>query len=152
MYRISDQYLGGPVSNEGFNYGSDENCLLWQQQTSPDIPISDIYALVYKADISWIESLRYHQSTSRWSCSEERNQFAEWLWEDTEAADFLLLAKQCEETRDRMNDPWYYPSRKDPEKMTLDGIIKTAQKYDGKRFADRYVLQALRAKLPEKVK
>lgn len=145
MYRISDKYPAGSGFNSTFNYGSDENCILWQNQTSRNIPLNDIYKIVYKADIKWIECLRYHLGNSYRSFSDDANKFAEWLWHDEEAADFLLLAKQCEAVREKMNDPWYYPTKKQPEKQSLSGIIDKAIKHPEGRFADRYVLQALRA-------
>ncbi len=144
MYRVSDKYLDGSGFNSTFNYGSDENCILWQNQTSRAIPLSDIYKIVYKADVRWIECLRHHLGDS-WSFSDGPNQFAEWLWHDEEAADFLLLAKQCEAVREKMNDPWYYPTKKQPEKQSLSGIIEEAKRHSTGRFADRYVLQALRS-------
>lgn len=145
MYRISDHYLTGQPYRLSFNYGSEENCRLWQQQTSKEIPLDDIYQLVYKGDIRWLERLAYHKGTKYVPVSNKSNAFAEWLWKDGEAAEFLLLAKKCEETRAKMCDPWYYPAKKDPEKLSLDDIIKEAKAYKGKRFADRYVLQILRA-------
>ena len=148
MFRISDNYLTGPSYRHEYNYGAEENCLLWQQQTSKDIPLSHIYSVVYgkNATSEWIENLLYHKR-SRWilSVDEEENRFCKWLWKDEEATEFLLLAKQCEETRDRMASPWYYPSKKDPDKMSLVQIVERADEYDGKRFVDRYMLQIERA-------
>lgn len=145
MYRISDHYLTGQPYSLSINYGSGENCRLWQQQTSKEIPLDDIYQLVYKGDLRWLESIAYHKGTKYVPFSDKSNEFAEWLWKDGEAAEFLLLAKKCEETRAKMCDPWYYPAKKDPEKLSLDDIIKEANAYKGKRFTDRYVLQILRA-------
>ena len=148
MFRISDNYLTGPSYRHEYNYGAEENCLLWQQQTSKDIPLSHIYTVVYgkNATSEWIENLLYHKR-SRWilNVNEEENRFCKWLWKDEEATEFLLLAKQCEETRDRMASPWYYPSKKDPDKMFLSQIVERADEYDGKRFTDRYLLQIERA-------
>ena len=148
MFRISDNYLSGPTPRHEFNYGAEENCLLWQQQTSKDIPLSHIYTVVYgkNATSDWIEDLLYHKR-SRWilSIDEEENRFCKWLWKDEEATEFLLLAKQCEETRERMTSPWYYPSKKDPDKLSLTQIVERADEYDGKRFTDRYLLQIERA-------
>lgn len=148
MFRISDNYLTGPTEKKEFNYGADENCRLWQQQTSKDIPLSHIYNVVYcnNATSDWIEDLLYHKR-SRWmlSANDEDNRFCKWLWNDEEATEFLLLAKQCEETRKRMTSPWYYPSKKDPDKLSLEQIVERADEYDGKRFIDRYLLQTERA-------
>lgn len=148
MFRISENYLSGASYKHEFNYGATENCQLWQQQTSKDIPLSHIYTVVYgkNATSEWIEDLLYHKR-SRWilSVDEEENRFCKWLWKDEEATEFLLLAKQCEETRDRMASPWYYPSKKDPDKMSLEQIVERADEYEGKRFIDRYLLQTERA-------
>ena len=148
MFRISDNYLTGSSYRHEYNYGAEENCLLWQQQTSKDIPLSHIHTVVYgkNATSEWIENLLYHKR-SRWilNVNEEENRFCKWLWKDEEATEFLLLAKQCEETRDRMASPWYYPSKKDPDKMSLTQIVERADEYDGKRFTDRYLLQIERA-------
>lgn len=148
MFRISENYLSGPSYKHEFNYGAEENCQLWQQQTSKDIPLSHIYTVVYgkNATSVWIEDLLYHKR-SKWilSVDEEENRFCKWLWKDEEATEFLLLAKQCEETRDRMASPWYYPSKKDPEKLSLEQIVERADEYEGKRFIDRYLLQTERA-------
>lgn len=145
MYRISDHYITGQPYSTSFNYGSGENCLLWQQQTSEDIPLDDIYQLVYKAHIDLIEGIAFHTDTGHKYSGDGHNQFAKWLWKDKEAAEFLLLAKKCEDTRAKMCDPWYYPAKKDPEVLSLDGIIQEAKAYKGRRFTDRYVLQVLRA-------
>lgn len=146
MYRISNHYLTGRPDSLSFNYGADENCLLWQRQTAKDIPLDDIYQLTYKGSLEWIEGIVYHTGTKYIYFGDTGpNQFAAWLWKDGEAAEFLLLAKKCEETRARMCDPWYYPAKKDPERLSLDDIIKEAKAYKGKRFADRYALQVMRA-------
>ncbi len=145
MFRISDNYLKGQSGNVTFNYGEEENCRQWQSQTSKKIPLEDIRQLVYKSDVRMLESIVHHKVAKSAPISGKRNQFAAWLLRDGEAAEFLLLAKKCEEARSRMCDPWYYPAKKDTEKITLDKLISEATAYRGKRFADRYVLQALRA-------
>ncbi len=145
MYRISERYMTGQTYNTAFNYGSEENCLLWQEQTSKDIPVEDIYKVVYKANDQWIANLLNHQGADGPTYSFGRNLFADWLWDDSEAAAFLLLAKECEDIRRQMTDPWYYPSKRDPQKKGLEEIVLKAEAYDGKRFSARYVLQAERA-------
>lgn len=145
MYRVSDRYMTGQWYGASFNYCSEENCLLWQQQTSRKIPVDDIYQLVYKGTLERIEGIAHHTKASSAGPGEGNNAFVKWLWKDSEAAGFLLLAKKCEDTREKMNDPWYYPAKKDPQRLTLDDIIEEAKAYQGKRFADRYALQILRA-------
>ena len=147
MYRVSDKYLSRYYgSSMEYNFGANENCKLWQSQTSKNIPLSDIYDVVYKADAAWTYNLLHHNTQRRiLNINKDYNRFTEWLWDDSEATEFLLLAKRCEETRDQMKSPWYYPLKKDPQKMTLEDIIDQASAYKGKRFADRYLLQIERA-------
>ncbi len=145
MYRVSDLYKTGRYETIHYNYGDSDNCLLWQEQTSSLIPVEDIYEMVYKADIHLIEAICLHRVASDVTPGFEDNKFAAWLREDHEAAEFLLLAKQCEAVRSEMVSPWYYPSRKDPSKMTLETIAANAREYSGRRFAGRYFLQAERA-------
>ena len=115
-----------------------ENCRLWQQLTSSEIPLSDIRQVVYKYTLDQMNYLR---------SADSNNAFASWIMEhnDQEIFDFLVLAKKCERTRSEMNDPWYYPSKKDANYLSLGEIEQKAKAYNGKRLKDRYVLQAIRA-------
>ena len=47
-------------ASRGFNLNGEENCRLWQQQTSSEIPLDDIYQLVYKYDIETLAALKVH--------------------------------------------------------------------------------------------
>ena len=128
---------------ENFNLNSNKNCQLWQQQTSVNIPLDDIYQLVYKFDIETLVGLKSHIIPE----DVRGNQMARWLVEhdDQEALDFLVLAKNCEWWRRESLSPWYYPSKEDPVRYSLNDVVEMArQKMDG-RFADRYALQAVRA-------
>lgn len=128
---------------ENFNLNSNRNCQLWQQQTSASIPLDDIYQLVYKFDMETLNGLKSHIIPEE----VKGNKMAQWLVEhdDQEALDFLILAKNCEWLRRESLSPWYYPSKEDPVRYSLNDITEVArQKMDG-RFADRYALQAVRA-------
>ena len=115
-----------------------ENCRLWQELTSSEIPLSDIRQVVYKYTLDQMNSLMSVNSS---------NAFASWIKnnKDTEVYDFLVLAKKCEKTRGEMLDPWYFPSKNDGSHLSLSEIELAARGYDGKRLKDRYVLQAIRA-------
>ena len=128
---------------ENFNLNSNRNCQLWQQQTSASIPLDDIYQLVYKFDIETLNGLKSHIIPEE----VKGNKMAQWLVEhkDQEALDFLILAKNCEWLRRESLSPWYYPSKEDPVRYSLNDVAEVArQKMEG-RFADRYALQAVRA-------
>ena len=140
MYRINDNYLHKKDISSKFNLSSDENCLLWQSQTSRSIPVEDIYSIVYKAPVGVILDALELGNALR-----DENEFKKWLRHDREAAEFLLLAKRCEAAREEMNSPWYYPSKDCPVIRQLEEIVKAYEDYRGNRFKVRYLLQAERA-------
>ena len=148
VYAPSEYYffhLVGLPDNpyENFNLNSTKNCQLWQQQTSTAIPLSDIYKLVYKSDIETLTELK----SKRIPQDMKDNKMAYWLIEndDQNAIDFLLLAKNCEWLRRESLSPWYYPSKNDPVKYSLNDIAEIARQRAEGLFADRYALQAVRA-------
>lgn len=128
---------------ENFNLYGDENCLLWQQQTSTFIPLDDINKLVYKSDLEMLTVLK----SGRLPKELRKNQLAQWLVDhnDQEAIDFLILAKNCEWLRRESLSPWYYPSKEDPVRYSLNDIAEVAKQKSAGRFVDRYALQAVRA-------
>lgn len=117
----------------------EENCRAWQMLTSPDIPLSEIEGVVYGYTLEQMMGLSGAKDSS--------NAFAKYIATagDSEIADFLVLAKTCENARARMNDPWYYPAKNDPTVAVLEDVIGKSLAYSGSRLADRYVLQAVRA-------
>lgn len=127
----------------GFNLNSEENCRLWQQQTSMEIPLDDIYQLVYKYDIETLAALKAHDIP----LPARENKMAQWLvsHDDLEAIDFLILAKNCEWLRRESLSPWYYPSKNDPVRFSLNDVADVAMQKTHGRFAERYALQAVRA-------
>lgn len=126
-----------------FTVNADENCLLWQRQTSANIPVGDIHQLVYKYDIETLSQFKAHQIPEE----AKDNLMAKWLvaTNDQEAIDFLILAKTCEWLRSQSLSPWYYPSKNDPVKFSLNEVADIAKSHTQGRFADRYALQAVRA-------
>ncbi len=140
MYRISDSYLNTKYPTPQFNLGSEENCFLWQSQTSKSIPLNDIYTVVYTSPVGEILDVLTHGRKAG-----DENKFKRWLRHDKEAAEFLLLAKRCEAAREEFNSPWYYPSKNCPVKKRLEEIVKAFEDYRGSRFKGRYLLQAERA-------
>lgn len=142
--------------NTAVDYHADEttaNCQLWQQQTSSDIPLEHVKSAVYQYSYQqwkWVEhyisgkSDIYTTDTVRKLM--DNNAFVKYivLKNDTEALDFLLLAKRVEETRAAMRDPWYYSADFDEEHATLREIVVQCQRYSSSRFATRYALQAMR--------
>ena len=148
MFRISDNYLAKASYSTPFNYGANENCMLWQSETSGSIPLSDIYEVVYKADEELLESIVVHGiPLSRLPSQFRGNSFCKWLYSDKEAGEFLLLAKKCENARANVASPWYYPSKNDPDVATLEKIVSKADQHRSGRFSGRYLLQAERALL-----
>ncbi|MDE5935416.1 MAG: hypothetical protein K2G95_06555, partial [Muribaculaceae bacterium] len=117
-----------------------QNIYLWQQQTSPRIPVADIRQAVY------VDS--YDTFNARCNDRAEDNAFYTFIRNagDREAVDFLLTAKKLEETRREINSPWYYPAdRSSGNADVFQEIIDRCKAYKGRRFADRYALQLIRA-------
>ncbi len=149
VYTPSEYYLFHlvdlPEGPDGsFNLNSHENCLLWQQQSSSRIPLDDIYQVVYKYKLETLMAL----GSPRYPSEAKGNRMAQWLASEKgrEALCFLVLAKHCEWLRSEILSPWYYPSKKDPVKSSLNEVARLARnKSVTSRFGDRYALQAVRA-------
>ena len=132
MYRVYDEK--SVVKRDDVK----DNCVLWQNLTSKDIPLKDIEEVVYKYSIAQMKTIMSVVSN---------NAFASWIKDknDKEIYDFLLLAKSCEAARDMVYDPWYYPRKNDGTYTSLLDIEELAKEYKGSRLKDRYALQAVRA-------
>lgn len=74
-----------------------------------------------------------------------QNAFERWLCGNPAAQAYVLLAKQCEETRNMMKDPWWYPETEDDEYLFIEDIEERAMRHSGKEMQGRYVLLAVRA-------
>ena len=122
-----------------------ENLRLWQQLTSPDIPLSDIEQFVYRS-----KSLPGYFYTGLTGAFAENKMW--WYLvntDDSETLAFLATAKAVENVIAEHSSPWYYPSdRFDTDRISVSvipSIIESCRNYSGTRLKDRYSLQAVRA-------
>ena len=146
LYRASSNYLSSDYTNPSFSIDPMENCRLWISDTKPGASIQEVYDVVYKASLADIEELSSKKGKK--SRLYKENTFARTLYDDPEALQVLLLAKQCETIRTEMADPWYYPAKVDPHRTALAGVAtRSREQLNSKRFWKRYALQATRALL-----
>ena len=127
-----------------FNINSHENCLLWRQEIQRNISLEDIYQVVYKYDLEVMTALKSGTVPEE----VKGNKMVRWLMSGSgqDALDFLILAKNCEWLRRESLSPWYYPSKNDPVKYSLNDVAEVArERAEGNCYADRYALQAVRA-------
>lgn len=126
------------------DYDREENIRLWQQLTSPDIPLSDIEQAVYSD--SKKDFLARCDSATNNKCS---NLFYRFISSKGKAdiKNFLSTAKDLEERWNELRSPWYYPSDRENKNgvRDLEDIIERCRTYKGGRLHDRYALQAVRA-------
>lgn len=120
-----------------------ENLEQWRQLTSADIPLADIDSVVYKAPLkAFLDSVKAPDTPAS-------NRFYSYLrnTHDSEAVEFLTLAKELETYRAELSSPWYYPSSRQfkTEADALGGFADRCVAYSGTRLRDRYGLQAVRA-------
>ena len=120
------------------DYEKEQNCILWQNMTSPSIPLNDIEKVIYDARLSDINDLS--------SGSLSNNKFAKWLSDPHHREDlgYIRIAKEIEEIREYMNNPWYYAYDGDDEHSRLAELKEICQDYKGSRHASRYSLQLIR--------
>lgn len=140
MYRVVDNTENESAVFSQFNLNAVSNCREWQRYSSSDIPLTDIYQVVYKMSLEEFEA--FHNES--WGYG-GNNAFLKWLshgrWDEM---NFLLFAKITEDVRGRQNSRWYYPSMRTGAKMSLEEIVDQALNYRGP-LRDRYLLQAVRA-------
>lgn len=120
------------------DYEKYENCVLWQNLALKTIPLKDIEKVIYDSTSSDLQKLTGSVNPD--------NKFAVWLSSPKHKDDleYVLVAKEIEEIRSYMNDPWYYGYDGDEEHQRLDALLKRCEKYNGERHADRYALQLMR--------
>jgi hypothetical protein len=122
-----------------------ENIKLWQQLTSSTIPCANIEQAVYRDNIRIFTTNADRRYTDGQPC----NEFYRYLstTQDKEIQEFLLLAKQIEVAREEIDSPWYYPATPDAkvEVEVFATYVDACKAYTGKRLADRYALQCIRA-------
>ena len=140
MYRVYDADPTPELAVKGAAPTAAQNCQEWQKLTSSEIPLEDIYAVVYTMSLEEFEDIYDHRRRTY------ENSFTEWITKkDTAILDFLLLAKTNEYIRLKRNSRWYYPSMKIGARMTLEEVAEKALAAKDNRLRDRYLLQAVRA-------
>lgn len=140
MYRVYNDIPKSGLNIEDCNSDVGKNCKEWQKLTSKEIPLWDIYDVVYNMSLEKFEAIYDNKSVK------SNNEFAKWIIQrDTEILDFLLLAKTNEYIRQKRNSRWYYPSMKIEARMTIEEVAQKALSVDDGRLKERYLLQAVRA-------
>ena len=140
MFRAYDPNPTMIFGQEEVYDASRSNCESWQQLTSTQIPIEDIYEVVYKMTLEEFEQVYDIPKYTG------KNDFVRWLKEkDRESLEFMLLAKTNEYIRLKRNSRWYYPSMRIGARMTIEEVAETALSHTSKRLRDRYLLQGIRA-------
>ena len=120
------------------DYEKEQNCILWQSITSSALPLDDIEKVVYDARLSDLDDLS--------AGNLQDNEFAKWLSvpEHREDLEYVRIAKEIEEIREYMNNPWYYAYDGDDEHRRLTELKAICGNYNGIRHASRYALQLIR--------
>ncbi len=127
-----------------------ENLLLWRSQTSEKVKLADIDAVIY-GDVSPASLCSYVQADGiiEWYMDTEmsNNSFLNYICNtsDTEAFNFVMLARHLARLRADRISPWYYPASKWDEDYGYEPVINTILAYRGERFYNRYSLQLIRA-------
>lgn len=128
-----------------YPYYEPQNVAAWRTLVGGNPSYSDIYNVVYRSPSSDIQQILTEHATPE---SLSKNQFAQLLCQREELAEVLLTAKKCEEARDNMLDPWYYPSHHDENVTQLEQVIETAKEHMADSLVrDRYALQMVRAQV-----
>lgn len=73
------------------------------------------------------------------------NAFAQWLATNSEAREYMALARQCQMTREFMQDAWYYPDTESDSLLSIEEIEQRALAHNASEMQGRYVLLAVRA-------
>ena len=146
-FRICGENMSGDRIRYSRSWREDsqmDNCRSWAKITSTAIPLEDIQKVVYHWECDQLEKLHADAMAGK---KKNDNAFANWLIQekDTEITSFLLLAKKCEQTREKQCSGWYYPVWGDEDNTVLMKIVEKAKEYKGKRLIDRYTLQIMRA-------
>lgn len=140
MYRVYESTPAPSLAIEGAHPSAGENCLEWQSLTSADIPLEDIYKVVYSMSLEELQGVSANRK------QHYDNKFTEWITKnDTAILDFLLLAKANEHIRLKVNSRWYYPTMKMGAPMDLEEVVERSLAANDARLRDRYLLQAVRA-------
>ena len=107
----------------------------WRKLAGRGVPAYDV-AQVMRYTYRQLENLSGKSS----------NSFERWLCNHESASRYIQLAKQCEEVREAMQDPWYYPDSEDWwESLTIQEVEQEALRHQPEEMQGRYVLLAVRA-------
>lgn len=129
-----------------------ENISLWKKLTSASIPDADVDDVVYAWSTDRLALLLKAAQGKRINVAElnalRENAFAQWIIDhrDTETAQYLLLAKDCERVMESQKSLWYYHVDGNGQTIQLTEIARhNAASHRRGRLADRYVLLQIRA-------
>ena len=106
---------------------STDNLKLWRQQTGTRLSDDSLKWYVYESSLE--------------DLLKQENQATRHFGKD--GYRLLVIAKECEQFRNYINDPWYYPCKEDSAVVRVNGILQEARAYQG-RYASRYALQIIR--------
>lgn len=121
----------------------DENIALWQKETSRKVSKRDIGYVVYDVDIAYLQRIRKNLE----HLPKQKNSFINWIAANKRAdiLDLLILAKQCENVRAAITDPWYYRVEDGYHYRALNDIVDKCRRYTSGPLLSRYALQMTRA-------
>lgn len=150
IYRVYDK----PVKATGnFFYAPDykaRNLKAWADETYFKGDLYEVEKVVYRYSLDELLDLYEYGTLPNW---DKDNAWADWN-KGSYYAEYLVVAKQCEEARATRNDPWFYPASKRHGFTTLEGLLKRideiekevrANSWDGSfPDEDRYNLQRTR--------
>lgn len=125
---------------------TEQNIAEWQKYTAGKATFDDVWEVVYRYPLKDLEQMS-SKTFSKQNPLYNTNSFVKYLIDsnDSEAINYLILAKKCEMRRSERFDPWWYPSKDDLKFGTLREILDEALAYKGSKFKARYLLQAIRA-------
>ena len=118
-----------------------ENVRFWKKLSDRGLADEEIEDAVYNSSLKDLKSAFEGGTT--------QNRFLLWVYQNKQKdiEEFLLTAKELEELRSERTSAWYHPSYKSKEKEDerFYTILSKCKKHLSERFADRYLLQAIRA-------
>lgn len=140
MYRVFEKEPAAKMEI-GRNFPDiEENCIGWQKLSSENIPLEDIYKVIYTIPLKDLQKICNNRRVKH------ENKFVVWIaQQDRALLDCILLAKTNEYIRVKHNSRWYYPTMNIGIDMTLEDVVEKALSAKDARLRDRYLLQAVRA-------
>lgn len=148
MYNPNGLYIFRLVEHKDstlYVSNAQRNIDAWNRLIGQQFPYSDTYTVVYKSSI---EDIRQIHDKHTLPHSLKSNDFAKALCFRDSLSEFLITAKECEQARSAINDPWYYPSHHCPYVASLKKVICVAEQHrNDTMLGDRYALQQMRAQV-----